>query len=189
MKLYRILAVVSCLSMAMVGAVYSQNTGHYENPEYGFSQAVRLYENGKFAAAKQAFSAVQRDLQEDEAHMRSEAMYYKAMCDVMLYHKSGAKALREFVEAYPNSNRVNSAYFRLANFEYEYKRYGDACSYFEKVNPNDLDAKDGETELFYFRSGYSFFMKREPYKTSRFSCNRYLNIRTISSGSYSKSAS
>ncbi len=161
MKLYRILAVVSCLSMAMVGAVYSQNTGHYENPEYGFSQAVRLYENGKFAAAKQAFSAVQRDLQEDEAHMRSEAMYYKAMCDVMLYHKSGAKALREFVEAYPNSNRVNSAYFRLANFEYEYKRYGDACSYFEKVNPNDLDAKDGETELFYFRSGYSFFMKRD----------------------------
>lgn len=157
MKKRLFLIMAACLvSSCMLG--WSQNTANYEAPEYEFSQAVRLYENSKFSAAKRAFASMQRHLGEDDDYLRSESMYYKAMCDVMLYHKSGAKALREFVEAYPNSSRVNSAYFRLANFEYDYKRYEDACSYFRQVDPEELDAKSKEKELFYFRAAYSFFM-------------------------------
>ena len=121
-----VLLLAAYAFIMLAGRGHAQNTGYYEEPAYGFSQAVRLYENNKFNAAKRAFDAVQRGLEEDDEYMRSETMYYKAMCDVMLFHKSGAKALRDFVECYPNSNRVNSAYFRLANFEYDYKRYRSA---------------------------------------------------------------
>lgn len=159
---FSFLGLVLFVILLMRGGVCpAQTTRHYEEPEYGFSQAVSLYESDKFAAAKRAFSAVQRSLRDDNEYLRSETMYYKAMCDVMLYHKSGAKALRDFVETYPNSNRVNSAYFRLANFEYDYKRYGSAKGYFVQVEPDDLDVKSGDVELYWFRFGYSAFMTKD----------------------------
>lgn len=156
-----VLLLAAYAFIMLAGRGHAQNTGYYEEPAYGFSQAVRLYENNKFNAAKRAFDAVQRGLEEDDEYMRSETMYYKAMCDVMLFHKSGAKALRDFVECYPNSNRVNSAYFRLANFEYDYKRYRSAGEYYSMVKPEELDAKAGELDLYWFRAGYSAFMTRD----------------------------
>ncbi len=162
----KVFGTLSCVCLLWAGGLQAQTTSHYHEPEYGFAQAVRLYENNKFGAAKRAFTAVERGLdraglQGDDEYMRSEAMYYKAMCDVMLYHKSGAKALRDFVETYPQSHRVNSAYFRLANFEYDYKRFRAASEYYAQVDPEELDAKEGEKELYYFRAGYSFFIGKE----------------------------
>lgn len=139
----------------------AQNAAYYGQPQYDFYQAVRLYENAKYAAAKRAFSRVQRDLKEDNPYFRSEAMYYKAMCDVYLYHANGASSLRDFVLAYPNSNRVNAAYFQLANFEYDNKRYSPAYEYFEKVDPEELDPSSDEIAQYYFRKGYSAFMLRK----------------------------
>ena len=74
-----VLLLAAYAFIMLAGRGHAQNTGYYEEPAYGFSQAVRLYENNKFNAAKRAFNAVQRGLEEDDEYMRSETMYYKAM--------------------------------------------------------------------------------------------------------------
>lgn len=140
----------------------AQNTARYDEPGQGFYDAVRLFQNAKYGAAKRAFGVVQRDIDpEEDAYYASEAMYYRAMCDVMLFHKNGASALRDFVETYPNSNRVNTAYLQLANFEYDYKRYRSAYEYFQKVDPVEASLKGEEADRYYFRSGYAAFVQKK----------------------------
>lgn len=142
----------------------SQDAARYDQPQNGFYQAVRLFEDGRYAAAKRAFSRVERDLSDERAdheYFQSESMFYKAMCDVYLYHRNGASSLQDFVSAYPSSNRVNEAYFQLANFEYDNKKYRQAVEYFEKVDPSELSQKDGDVDKYYFRKGYASFMTRK----------------------------
>ncbi|MCM1532200.1 MAG: tetratricopeptide repeat protein [Bacteroides sp.] len=154
--------VLGCLCLGLCAWGEAQNTARYDEPEQGFYDAVRLYENAKYGAAKRAFGVVQRRIDPVEnTYFASEAMYYRAMCDVLLFHKNGASALRDFVEAYPNSNRVNTAYLQLANFEYDYKRYTSAYNYFKMVDPVEASLKGEEADRYYFRSGYAAFVQKK----------------------------
>ena len=141
--------------------VMAQNTARYDEPGQTFHNAVRLYDNAKYGAAKRGFSYVERKLKEDNVYFRSEAMYYKAMCDVFLYHGNGASALRKFVDAYPGSNRVNEAYLQLGNFEYDSKRYQAAYAYYAQVDPEELGVKAEEKDRYFFRRGYSAFIQKK----------------------------
>lgn len=144
------------------GLLVGQNTARYDEPEQAFYDAVRLYENAKYGAAKRAFGVVQRKINPREnEYFASEAMYYRAMCDVLLYHENGATALRDFVETYPNSNRVNTAYLQIANFEYDNKRYQSAYSYYKRVDPVEAQMKGEEADRYYFRLGYSAFVQKK----------------------------
>ena len=152
---------ISAWVLAM-GSLSAQNTARYDEPENGFYDAVRLYENGKYGAAKRAFGLVQRKINPaEDTYYAEEAMYYRAMCDVLLFHKNGALSLRDFVETYPNSNRVNMVYLQLANFEYDYKRYQSAYEYYQKVDPVEAGLKGEEADRYYFRSGYAAFVQKK----------------------------
>lgn len=156
------ISAVICLYLLSVVFLTGQNTAHYDEPRYGFDDAVRLFQNAKYGAAKRAFGQVQRRIDPcKDTYHASEAMYYRAMCDVLLFHKNGASALRDFVETYPNSNRVNMAYLQLANFEYDYKRYSSAYSYFQMVDPVEAGLKGEEADRYYFRNGYSAFVQKK----------------------------
>lgn len=143
------------------GRLDAQNTAVYDQPGRDFRMGVTLYQNGKYAAAKRAFGQTERRLSAldaDDAYMREECAYYKALCDVLLYHKNGASALRDFVQAYPESNRVNDAYMQLADFEYNYARYQSAYDNYQKVDPDELDTRNEARSRYFFRTGYAAFM-------------------------------
>lgn len=152
------------LGLWAAAMLHAQNTAVYNQPGRDFRMGVTLYQNGKYAAAKRAFVQTERrlsGLDDDVAYMREECVYYKAMCDVLLYHKNGSSALRDFVEAYPESNRVNGAYMQLADFEYNYARYQSAYEYYQKVDPDELDARGEEQSRYFFRTGYAAFMTKK----------------------------
>ncbi len=154
--------MTGCLFLSCFGFCLGQNTARYDEPEQGFYDAVRLYQNAKYGAAKRAFGVVRRKVDPAcDVYFASEIMYYRAMCDVLLFHKNGAMALRDFVETYPNSNRVNTAYLQLANFEYDYKRYQSAYEYYKMVDPVEADLRGEEADRYYFRSGYSAFVQKK----------------------------
>ena len=153
--------IAGCLWLTASGLAGAQNTARYNEPEQTFYDAVRLYDNAKYGAAKRGFSYVERTLHEDNVYFRAEAMYYKAMCDVLLFHKNGASALRKFVEAYPGSNRVNEAYLQLGNFEYDRKHYQAAYAYYMQADPDELGTKGGETERYFFRRAYAAFIQKK----------------------------
>lgn len=152
------ISVFCLLFSGLFSMSVSQNTHVYSQPERDFHMGVSLFQNGKYSAAKRSFTRVERLLEDDNVYIRSESMYYKAMCDVMLYHKNGASALRDFVETYPQSNRVNEAYLQLANFEYDYSRFRSAYSYYQMVDADELDHRGEEFDRYCFRAGYSAFM-------------------------------
>lgn len=154
----------SLAGMTLFLSASAQDAARYAQPQNGFQQGVRLYEEGRYAAAKRCFSRVERDMSDarlDHEYFRSEAMFYKAMCDVYLYHRNGASSLQDFVLAYPASNRVNDAYFQLANFEYDNKRFREAVNYYDKVDVAELNSKDGDVDKYYFRKGYASFMSKD----------------------------
>ncbi len=72
-----------------------------------------------------------------------EKLAYKAYLNANLYYKLGnykgnnyqsaVIAATNAIKEYPNSNRVNSIYFALGNFEYTQKRYKEAIDYYEKT--------------------------------------------------------
>lgn len=157
----RRLGLLCGLLLGLLLPASAQDTEIYSQPGRDFRMGVSLYQNAKYAAAKRTFTRVERMLPEDDRYHRSECMYYKALCDVLLYHKNGASALRKFVETYPESNRVNSAYLQLANFEYDYSRYRSAYQYYREVDPDELDDRRGEKDQYFFRLGYSAFMSKE----------------------------
>ncbi len=157
-----------CLSLGLwagaAGSVRAQNTAVYDQPGRDFRMGVTLYQDGRYSAAKRAFGQTERrlsGLDEDDAYMREECMYYKAMCDVLLFHKNGASALRDFVQTYPESNRVNEAYMQLADFEYNYARYQSAYGYYQQVDPDELDTRNEARSRYYFRTGYAAFMTKK----------------------------
>lgn len=158
----KLVLMTGCLFFSCFGFCLGQNTARYDEPEQGFYDAVRLYQNAKYGAAKRAFGVVRRKVDPAcDVYFASEIMYYRAMCDVLLFHKNGAMALRDFVETYPNSNRVNTAYLQLANFEYDYKRYQSAYEYYKMVDPVEADLRGEEADRYYFRSGYSAFVQKK----------------------------
>lgn len=157
----RILSIAVLCGLGL-GFSAAQNTARYDEPQQGFYDAVRLYENARYGAAKRAFGVVQRKIDpKEDVYFASEAMYYRAMCDVLLFHENGAVALRDFVETYPNSNRVNTAYLQLANFEYDYKRYQAAYGYYKQVDPVEAQLKGEEADRYHFRLGYSAFVQKK----------------------------
>lgn len=136
----------------------AQYTAFYKNPQHRYRNAIELFNKEKYNAAKNQFRLVLRELQANERNMREDAIYYSAICDMRLYHKNGAHQMLDFIKEFPESNRLNEAYFELANYEYLYKNYSEAIVYYMLVDPNELNAE--ERTDYYFRYAYANFTQK-----------------------------
>ncbi|MEG2336691.1 MAG: tetratricopeptide repeat protein, partial [Bacteroidales bacterium] len=138
--------------------VQAQYTAFYKNPQARYRNAVELYTKEKYNAAKNQFKLVLKELQPNEQLMRETSLYYSAICDMRLYHKNGGHEMLLFIKAYPASNRLNDAYFELANYEYLFKNYSQAIAYYMLVAPSDLSKE--ERNDYYFRYAYANFTQK-----------------------------
>ena len=86
---------------------------------------------------------------------RDEAIYYKALCAVKLYHTDGEKQLADFIEANPTHPLSTTAYYELGTFFYDEKNYSKASSSFSKADFTSLTADQQSTG--HFRWGYAYF--------------------------------
>ncbi|MDR1740026.1 MAG: tetratricopeptide repeat protein [Bacteroidales bacterium] len=150
----------------------AQKTHFYDEPDATFRSAIELYSKSKYGSAQKQFEWVLRMLSDsrkgksgaysesnsNSEYMREEAMYYSAMCNIKLFHSNADAPLLRFLTEYPNSNRVNSIYFALGNFEYTQKRYKEAIDYYEKTDIDALDLNDKNEYV--FRKAYALFMQK-----------------------------
>ena len=125
---------------------------------------VRLYQTGVALMAQRQYAAARENFNEYLATApapgseQQEAIYYRGICALYLYHADAEKQLQDFIEQYPSSPKASIANAELAGFFYTEKNYKKASNYYGKADFQALtDAQQREAR---FRWGYSLFSQK-----------------------------
>ncbi len=160
MKYFLILAF--CISATF--HLSAQKTGAYTNEFVQYDDAVDLFDKEKYTAAYQKFDQFIESNGEGLHDARiMHANFYRAVCAMELYHDDADYRFMRFVEEYPESPRLQSAYFKLGVIKYRDQNWNKAVEWFDKVDKFQL-TKD-ELSEYYFKRGYAHFME-ENYKVA-----------------------
>ncbi len=133
----------------------AQQTQVYANPEATFTKAQQLFDAQKYSAAQHLFEEVSKETPALQSNMKVDADYYAAACAMYLFHDDAERRMTGFITLHPQSPRVKKINFLLGNYIYRKLRYKEAITWYNKVDPSNLD-KNEQSE-FYFKRGYSWF--------------------------------
>ncbi len=111
-----------------------------------------VHEN--FGAARKIFSEFLNYAPANDPR-RGQAEYYVALSALSLNHTDGEKLVDNFISHFPSSPKAATAYYDLANFFYQDKKYSKASEYFKKVDFPSL-TQNQQSEA-HFNWGYAYF--------------------------------
>ena len=137
------------------GTVKAQETYNYTTNLKWYNQGIDLFEKDKFTAAYHAFESSQIEIGNKNSEVYVDATYYKALCALNLFNKDAEFQLKEFVQEYPESPRVKSAYFQLGKYNYRKRNWEQVIYWFAKTDA--FDFSNTEFYEYNFRLGYSYF--------------------------------
>lgn len=163
MNLSRLVILGLFLHCFMVG-LNGQKSLIYTLPDQDYKTAMELYEKQKYAAAQQFFQKVIDKPSSDNTGMKANAEYYAALCALELFNPDAEFLLTRFIAGNPENNLANDAYFYMARFQYNNKKYNKATDWFEKVDASRLTPE--QLAEYHFEAGYSYFMQ-ENYDKAR----------------------
>ncbi|MDG1697681.1 MAG: tetratricopeptide repeat protein [Polaribacter sp.] len=136
---------------------YSQQTIEDAHILTKYNEALKLFNTKAYAAAQKKFvSIIDNDV--NRPSLKSNASYYDAMCSLRLNNPEGDKKILTFIEENPNSNKINKAFFNVANYYFANKKAAHALKWFQKVNIDIISIKDRK-EL-NFKMGYAFLVTK-----------------------------
>ncbi len=165
MKFYMSKILIFSLFFMLLGDFASaQKTAAYDNPDYSYGRAMKLFNKKLYGAAKKEFEKTAAMISDENSDMRVSAEYYNALCAVELFNDDAEFLLRKFIKEHPQSTYIRKIYFQLGKFQYRKKNYRAVIKSFEKVDVQEL-SKEDQAE-FYFKKGYSFF-KRKKYEEAK----------------------
>lgn len=141
--------------MVLSGNAFSQRSQKYYETAESYRKALDLFEKEKYASAQSEFSEIIRYEKDNKSEISANSAYYKALCGLLLFNDNAENLLIEFITDYPESPKVNRAYFDLGKFQYRKRKFAKAISWFESVNVYNLDNE--EIAEYYFKLGYSYF--------------------------------
>lgn len=133
---------------------FAQKTQYFLDKDALYKTGIDLFDKKQYTASQKAFLDYM-DLIPGKTLLKTDAEYYAAACAIELFHKDGEWRMREFIERFPESNKVRSAYFYLGKSNFRKKKYDETIKYLEKVDIYEL-GKEDLAEL-YFKRGYSYF--------------------------------
>jgi TolA-binding protein len=140
------------LFVFMTIAYQAQRTAYYSDPDVLYKTGLELFDKNQYAAAQKSFNEF-AEITKSEL-LKSDAKYYSAACGFELFHKDSEWRMKQFIEHYPWSTKINSANFYLGKSNFRKKKYPEAIQYFEKVDSYKLD-KESLSE-YRFKRGYSY---------------------------------
>lgn len=124
-----------------------------------YQKGVRLFDKDMFSAAIQSFQEfLNANAEGPRTIWVQNALYYKALCGLHLYHQNAEAEMEQFIARFPEHPKAQSAHFDLANFYFKEKDYRRSLEYFEKVD-YDLLPPEKRNEA-YFRTGYAYFTRK-----------------------------
>lgn len=131
--------------------LFSQPVATQENCKETFRTAMELFNAEKYGSAIHEFQKL-REIAVPGSVFADEADYHIPVCYLEMGNQNGRSMLEAFVKVAPESPRINNAYFRLGNADFNKKRYKQALVSFKKIEGNSLTGK--ELEEYSFKSGF-----------------------------------
>lgn len=138
------------IALFLNSMAYSQPYTKFKDPQESLRLAKELYASEKYGSALHEFENI-KELSKPSEINPEELEFYISMCLIKTGNKNGHNQLSEFVNAYPNSPHINSAYFQLANADFELKHYKKALSDYQKIDRYSLSKN--ELDEYCFKSG------------------------------------
>jgi len=146
-------AFLLVISVFLFASSPAQTTIDRESDLVVFNQALNLFENKNYGAARDRFEKfIQLNPTEE---MMADARYYQAYCAMELFNEDAEYLLENFVAEYPTNAKSGMAFFELGNFYYRNKQYKKAITAFEKVKAQHISI--GQRNELKFKMGYSYF--------------------------------
>ncbi len=136
--------------------IFAQQTVYFDHVRQNIDVAKELFNKGKYVATFREFEKIQQSTDE-KSELYSEAEYYKSASALHAGFNSGNKLMRTFIETYPESPYINSAWFNLGKNQFAKKQYSSVIRSYEKVDRGDLSENE-RIELQY-KNGYSLMMQ------------------------------
>ncbi len=150
---------LACFVCLLCSVSPAQKTTIYLEPDREFKTGVELFDKKKYGSALKSFQNVIETSKNSKSLTRIDAEYYAAACAIELFNKDGEWRMKKFMDAHPESNKVQWGSFYLGKSNFRKKKYKETIEYLEKVDVADLD-KDDANEL-RFKRGYSYLEAKQ----------------------------
>lgn len=122
-----------------------------------FERGMEFFNKEKYPAAINYFDLFLKNGNDESLAQKSDAEYYAALSALKLYNPDGEYRMIHFINSHSESSMINDAWLALGDYFYQNKNYKKAITYYESVNRLDLTSE--KLPEYYFRHGYSQFMK------------------------------
>ena len=129
----------------------AQKTAFFTDKDVLYKQGIDLFDKKQFVQSQKSFN--EYSTLTTSKILKADAVYYSAACAIELFNKDGEWQMKQFVEKYPESNKINNANFYLGKSNFRKKKYPETIQFFEKVDIYKLDKE--QLAEFYFKRGYS----------------------------------
>ncbi len=148
--LLTIIVLIGCSGM------FAQKTAVYQQPDADYRLALDLFNKEKYGAAKKLFESTLESIDDVHCEVRINAIYYKSICKVELFHPDAESSLLTFIRQFPTHPKQGIANLQMGNLQYRKRSYEAAIEWYKKVDIFDLTQR--EREELHFKIGYSYFM-------------------------------
>lgn len=148
-----LLTVILLLSLMGHELLLSQQTIYFDPPQSSYRQALTLFGQKNYGAAKQMFEQFMSETADTKNSLYVNAAYYEAVSSIALSNKDALKKVEHFVTNYPESTWLPNIYFELGKLYFKKRSYVETLDAFGKTTPDKL-SKDQRAE-YYYKKGYS----------------------------------
>jgi TolA-binding protein len=153
MKTNRFVILLLLLAFAPV-LLKAQQTVYYQSISPEIQNAKDLFLARNYISALNQFDRIAAQ-SEENSDVRTEAMFYKALCGLKLDNGNAEEQIAEFMKQFPESSYRNRALFEQAVYQFDKKKYSAVVKTFSQLNIAELTAD--ERTYFYYLRGYSNF--------------------------------
>jgi len=137
--------------------ISAQRNQYYTHPNAVYRDALDLFDKAQYAAAQKRFDDYLKLGIDTRDEQVSAAHFYVASCAMELFNQDAGDLMLDFVRSYPESPRVNRAYYLLGRFYFGNRKWTDAILYYQKVEERKL--LNTEVAEFQFKYGYALFQE------------------------------
>jgi tetratricopeptide (TPR) repeat protein len=152
-RIILILFILSLIATRLPAQI--SNTTKENNPD--FDKGMEFYNKEKYASAIKYFDRFLTSSKNENLTQKADAEYYSSIASLTLFNPDGEYRMIHFMSNHPESQRVNDAKVVLGDYFYQNKNYKKALNYYESANRLELPVE--KLPEYYFRNGYSQFMK------------------------------
>ena len=167
--------ILASVSIATGMWLQAQESSFYKSEVSDYQQAIELYDQANFQAAKTKFSQLSEVSTKEQ--LLGNSQFYIASSALKLNEATAAQQMESFVRNFPTSNKRNKAFYELGEHYFLAGDFAYARKFFAQVDASELSRED--KTKFDFKMGYCLF-KANDFKKAQNYFNRIKNNPTYS---------